>query len=235
MTVDRSPSTTLDEVSTGRRIRILAGVLAVTAVVIVPAGVLWPETSTGNETYAYSDIEPVRQLWWWLLLGLATIAPINVIAQSIVTMVLVRWRGSTWATWGAVLMWVGIVMQGAGVAFMAGAYFFPTSPDVDRSAGTAVIGGAAEDQGHLFAVLVVGALTVIVGTVLQAVGLLRARVVPIWVPIGTLFAVITFIVPGNGLAGLITSIPMAVGAIGLAFYVWRAVDRSLEAPRSGPA
>lgn len=214
----------MEVASTVRRIRILAVALAVTAVVVVPAGMLWPEPSTGNETYAYADIEPIRQLWWGLLLGLAAMATINVIAQAIVTMVLVRQRGSVWATWGAALMALGIAMQSVGVAFLAGAYFFPTSPDVDRSAGTAVIKGIAEDQAHLFSVLIAGALIVIVGTVLQAVGLIRAQVVPIWVPIATLFAVITFMVPGNGLVGLVTSIPMAAGAIGLAVYVWGSTD-----------
>ena len=224
MSHDGTPAMAQRDVSTRQRIRVLAVVLAVTAVAVVPAGMLWPEPSTGDETYAYVDIEPVRQLWWGLLLGLATVAAISVITQAIATMVLVRHRGSSWATWGAALMWLGIVMQSVGAAFMAGAYYFPTSPDVDRSAGTAVITGIAEDQAHLFAVLIAGALTVIVGTVLQAVGLFRARVVAVWVPLATLFAVITFIVPGNGLAGLITSLPMAAGAVALAVYVWRAVD-----------
>jgi hypothetical protein len=224
MSDDHATSKAQVDVSTVRRIRILAVVLGVTALATVPGGLLWPEPSTGNETYAYADIEPIRQMWWWVLLGLATIAPINVVAQAIATMVLVRQRGSAWATWGAALMWLGITMQGAGVAFLAGAYFFPTSRDVDRSAGTAVFDGIAEDQAHLFAVLIAGALTAVVGAVLQAVGLIRARVVPIWVPIATLFAVLTFIVPGNGWAGLITSIPMTAGAVGLAFYAWRTTD-----------
>lgn len=209
--------------ATAHRIRILAVVLGVTAVVIVPAGLWWPETSTGEETYAYGDIEPIRQLWWGLLLGLAVVAAINVPAQAVITMVLVRHRGSVWATVGAVLMWWGIAMQSVGVAFLAGAYYFPTSPEVDRAVGTAVFKAIAEDQSHLFVVMIVGALCVIVGTVLQAVGLLRARVVPLWVPMATLFAVVTFLVPGDGVVGLVTSIPMAAGAVGLAYYAWRAV------------
>lgn len=206
------------------RIRLLAAVLGVTAVAIVPAGLWWPETSTGEETYAYGDIEPIRQLWWGLLLGMAVVAAINVSAQAVITMVLVRQRGSAWATVGAALMWSGIAAQSVGVAFLAGAYYFPTSPDVDRAAGTAVVQAIAEDQAHLFGAMIVGALSVMVGTVLQAVGLLRSRVVPPWVPVATLFAVITFLVPGDGVIGLVTSMPMAVGAVALAYYAWRAVD-----------
>ncbi len=215
--------TARNDLATRGRIRIVAVVLAVTAVATVPGGLLWPTTSTGGETYAYADVEPIRELWWGLLLGLAVVGAINVSAQAVVAMVLVRRRGATWVTWGAALMWSGVATQGAGVAFLAGAYYFPTSPDVDRAAGTAVIQAIAEDQVHLFAVLVVGALTVIIGTVLQAVGLLRAHVVPAWVPIATLFAVVTFLVPGDGVVGLVTSIPMAAAAVGLAFYAWREV------------
>lgn len=206
------------------RIRLLAAVLGVTAVAVVPAGLWWPETSTGEETYAYGDIEPIRQLWWGLLLGMAVVAAINVSAQAVITMVLVRHRGSAWATVGAALMWSGIAAQSVGVAFLAGAYYFPTSPDVDRAAGTAVVQAIAQDQAHLFGAMIVGALSVMVGTVLQAVGLLRSRVVPTWVPVATLFAVITFLVPGDGVIGLVTSTPMAVGAVALAYYAWRAVD-----------
>ena len=67
-----------------------------------------------------------------------------------------------------------------------------------------------------------GAVLVLVGAVLQCVGLFRSRAVPKWVPVLLLFVVITFVVPGSGLAGLLTSIPMAAGAIGLGYHAWRA-------------
>ena len=46
---------------------------------------------------------------------------------------------------------------------------------------------------------------------------------PVWVPIALLFTVLTFVVPGNGALGLATSIPMAAGAIGLGYYLWRSI------------
>ena len=48
---------------------------------------------------------------------------------------------------------------------------------------------------------------------LQCIGLFRAKVVPVWVPIALLFTVITFLVPGSGALGLVTSLPMTAGAI----------------------
>jgi hypothetical protein len=57
--------------------------------------------------------------------------------------------------------------------------------------------------------------------VLQCIGLFRAQVVPVWVPIALLFTVVTFLVPGSGALGLVTSLPMTAGAIGLAYFTWR--------------
>ena len=68
-----SPPSRVTGDATRTRIRILSVVLTVTAVLTIPGGLLWPETSTGNETYAYRDIEPIRQQWWGLLLGLAVV------------------------------------------------------------------------------------------------------------------------------------------------------------------
>ncbi|TXL58046.1 hypothetical protein [Aeromicrobium terrae] len=214
----------MTDASTVVRVRLLAVVLAVTAIATVPGGVLWPDTSTGEESYAFSDVEPIRQTWFAVLLAIAVVAAVNVPAQALVTVLLVRARGAAWATWGAALMWVGIALQAAGAAFLAGAYYFPTDPSVPRSAGEAVFSAAADDQGHLYGVLVAGALTVVVGTVLQVVGLFRARVVRVWVPLALLFSVLTFLVPGNGVVGLVTSLPMAAGSVALAWCAWRMVD-----------
>ena len=210
--------------STAVRITILAVVLGTTAAAAAVAGVFWPEPEGGGETYSYADIAPDRGLWWGLLGGLAVVAVVNVTLQAVATMFLVRGRGSGWATVGGSLMWLGIGAQATGVAGWASAYFYPTDPSLEKSVGSAVIEAANDDEGHLFAFLISGALLVTLGTVLQCVGLFRAHVVPVWVPIALLFTLLTFIVPGNGALGLITSVPMAAGAIGLGYYAWRSVS-----------
>jgi hypothetical protein len=210
--------------STVGRVKLLAVVLGTTAVAAAVGGVFWPEAQGGGETYSYADIASDRGLWWGLLGGLAVMGVINVPLQAIATMILVRARGSVWATVGACLMWVGIGLQATGVAGWASAYFYPTDPSLEKSVGSAVIEAANNDQAHLFAFLIPGALMVVVGTVLQCVGLFRAGVVPVWVPIALLFTVLTFVVPGNGALGLVTSIPMAAGAIGLGYFAVRSVS-----------
>ena len=220
---DRTPVGAIDR-STTVRITILAIVLGTTAIAAAVAGVFWPEPDGGGETYSYADIAPDRGLWWGLLGGLAVLAVVNVTLQAVATMFLVRGRGSAWATVGGSLMWLGIAAQAVGVAGWASAYFYPTDPALEKSVGSAVIEAANDDEAHLFAFLVSGALLVTLGTVLQCVGLFRAHVVPVWVPIALLFTLLTFIVPGNGALGLITSIPMAAGAIGLGYHAWRSAS-----------
>jgi hypothetical protein len=209
--------------STVARVTLLALALGATAVAAAVGGVFWPEPEGGGETYAYADIAPERGLWWGLLGGLAVVGVINVPLQAIATMILVRARGSVWATVGGSLMWVGVALQATGVAGWASAYFYATDPSLEQGVGSAVIEAANNDQGHLFAFLIPGALLVVLGTVLQCVGLFRAHVVPVWVPIALLFTIITFIVPGSGALGLVTSIPMAAGAIGLGYFAQRSV------------
>jgi hypothetical protein len=209
--------------STVVRVRLLAVVLGATAIAAAVGGLFWPEPAGGGETYTYADIAPDRDLWWGLLGALAAAAVVNVPLQAIATMILVRARGSVWATVGGSLMWVGVGLQAVGVAGWASAYFYPTDPAVDRTVGSAVVEAANNDQGHLFALLIPGALLVVVGTVLQCVGLFRAHVVPAWVPVAALFTVLTFVIPGNGLAGLVTAVPMAAAAIGLGYFAVRRV------------
>ena len=211
------------ETATRTRMGLLAIVLGVTAIVAVPAGVLWPEPAAGSGTYAYADILAKREMWWGLLVFLAVLQVGNVPLQALATMSLVRRRGGTWATIGGALMWLGCSLQACGIALWASAYYFPTDPSVGRAAGTAMFDVVNNDIAHIFAVMIPGAMLVILGTVLQAVALLRAKVVPVWVPILTLFSVATLVVPGNGFAGMITSVPMAAGAVAVGYYAWRRV------------
>ncbi|MCR3750523.1 hypothetical protein [Lentzea californiensis] len=222
MSVDITAARDTAASSTRGRVAVLAVVLGVTSVAAVAGGLLWPEPSGGGETYSYADIVAGRDLWWGLLTGLAAMLVLNIPLQALATMFLVRRRGSDWATWGAALMWIGTGLQGAGGAGWAAAYFFPTDPAVGAAAGEAVIQAANNDTAHLFAMMIPGAVLVLLGTVLQCVGLFRSHAVPKWVPICLLFVAVTFVVPGNGLAGLLTSIPMAAGAIGLGYHAWRA-------------
>jgi len=219
-TAERVSSTHTDPATAGR-IKIMAAALVVTSLAAIAVGLLWLEPAGGGETYSYADIAGDRDQWWAVLNLGAVNGIVNVALLALATLVLVRGRGSAWATWGAVAMWLGIALQAAGVAGWASAYYYATDPEVSAATGRAVIEAANNDQAHLFALMIPGAGLALIGTILQCVGLFRAHVVPTWVPVGLLFTVLTFVIPGSGLAGLITSIPMTAGAIGLAYFVVR--------------
>lgn len=108
-------------------------------------------------------------------------------------------------------------LYAVGVAGWAAAYYFATAPGVDPS----VIERVNDDSAHVFGVMIPGALLVAVGTVIQAVGLWRSGAVPRWIPLLWLTIVATFVVPGNGIAGLITAVPMTAASLGTAYYGWR--------------
>lgn len=206
---------------TRRRIGLVGLILAITSVAALPGGLLWPSPADGGETYAYSDIFPVRDRWWGLLVFLSANLILNVLAQAIATIVLVRRRGAAWATIGGLVMWVGTALYAVGVGGWAAIYYFATDPAVGAAAGTAVMESTADDMAHLFGPIISGSLLVAIGTVIQVVGLWRSKAVPRWIPLLWLMIVPTFIIPGNGAAGLITAVPMTAAAIGTGYYAWR--------------
>jgi len=203
--------------TTRRRVGLVALALSVTALAALPGGLLWPEPSGGGETYTYADIQPQRALWWGLLVALAVNLVINVPAQALLTVLLVRARGAAWATVGGALMWIGTALYAVGGAGWAAAYYFGTASGVDP----AVMDRINADTAHIFGVMIPGALLVALGTVVQAVGLWRSGAVPRWIPILWLTIVATFVVPGNGIAGLLTAVPMTAASLGTAYYAYR--------------
>lgn len=211
------------DAATRSRAALLAVVLGVTSILLVPAGLFWPEPSGGGHTYLFSDIAGQRDLWWALLTATGVGAMVSVTLQALATMLLVRRRGSVLATVGGAFMWLGVTVQGVAVAGWAVAYFFPTDPSLGGS-GQAVFAVVNDDIAHIFALMIPGAALALFGQVLQAVALFRARVVPVWVPWVLLAIVPRFVLDGNGLLGLVTEVPLAAAAVGLGFYAWRRVS-----------
>jgi hypothetical protein len=206
---------------TRRRVGFVGLVLAITSVIAIPGGLLWPAPAGGGETYTFGDIQPLRDRWWILLVFLAANLILNVPAQALATVILVRRRGAAWATAGGAVMWIGTALYAVGVGGWAAAYYFATDPAVGPTAGTAVMDAIGDDMPHLLGGLIVGSLLVAVGTVIQAIGLWRSQAVPRWIPLLWLTIIATFVVPGGGAAGLITAVPMTAASIGTAYYAWR--------------
>jgi hypothetical protein len=203
------------------RVGFVGLVLAITSVIALPAGLLWPAPAGGGDTYAFTDIQPLRDRWWGLLVFLSANLILNVPAQALATVILVRRRGAAWATIGGAVMWIGTALYAVGVGGWAAVYYFATDPAVGQAAGSAVMDATADDMAHLLGALIVGSLLVAVGTVIQVVGLWRSHAVPRWIPLLWLTIIPTFVIPGNGALGLITAVPMVAASIGTGYYAWR--------------
>lgn len=220
LVTDRTTSATAELVTPGR-VKVLATLLVLTALPASFLGVLWKGPEETNGLYTFAEISPDRDLWWALVTAVGVLLAISVPIQALLTMLLTTARGSTWSTVGGVLMWIGAGLQAAGLGGWASAYFFPTDPDVGASAGAAVIEAANADEAHLLGLVPAGMALVVLGTILQSVGLFRAKSVPVWVPIAMLSVVLMFVVPGFGAQSLIGSIPMAVATISIAVLAVR--------------
>jgi len=221
-----SVSTPSADLVTPGRVKVLATVLVLTALPASFVGLLWKGPEETNGLYTFAEISPDRDLWWALVTAVGVLLAISVPIQALLTMLLTTARGSTWATVGGVLMWIGAGLQAAGLGGWASAYFFPTDPDVGSAAGTAVIEAANADEAHLLGLVPIGMALVVLGTIAQSVGLFRARSVPVWVPVAMLSVVLMFIVPGFGAQSLIGSVPMAFATISIAVFAVRRTQLS---------
>jgi hypothetical protein len=48
-----------------------------------------------------------------------------------------------------------------------------------------------------------------------------SKAVPTWLPILSVSILVTYVVPGSHLIGLVTQLPLAATCLGLAHYAWR--------------
>jgi hypothetical protein len=221
----QAPARGSSDGATRSRITAVCVVLAVTGIGAIPIGLLWPGGSDSGTVLTVDDVSSYRQTWWVLIMSGAVLTSLNVPAQAVAVLTLVRERGAGGATWGAGLMWVGAVLEAVGLAGFAAAYFYPSDPSVPHGAGAAVFGSIAQDHAHLLAIQLPGHLMSTIGIVVQAIALLRSRTVPRWVAIISLSILVTYVIPGSHLIGLVTQLPLAATCLALSYYARRRVSR----------
>ena len=97
-------------------------------------------------------------------------------------------------------------------------YFFATGPELPRDTATTFF-AAIGDSLQLFAVALPSAVLTALGFVLQGVGMIRARTLPLWVPVLSLVGAASLVLPANGWAGLGVGVPTAVASCAIAWFV----------------
>ena len=119
------------------------------------------------------------------------------------------------------MMWLGTALYAVGVSGMATAFYVVTDPVLDDAVSTALLAGLNSDP-QTYAVAIAGSVLVALGTTAQAVGLLRARTVPRWVPWMSLAIWASYLVPTNaGVIGLLVEVPVTVAALSIAWFLAR--------------
>jgi hypothetical protein len=200
------------------RLAVVATLIAATAVFQVIGCLLW--TAPAGDWYGYTDIAPVRDSFFLDVTLLAATAALGVSLQAVAVMSLVRHRGALWVTVGAFLAWTGSSFLAATLGGWAMTYYVATDPGLDRGAATALLDRLASD-GHLFAFGQPGSLMVTIGGILAAVGLIRSRAVPLWLPIVWLLTAPGTFLPSWGPLSLIAGVPSAIVGIAIGWYAYR--------------
>jgi MFS family permease len=156
----------------------------------------------------------------WLLAGLLSAATAFLLPPAMVVVpAIVRGRGHRLATTGALLTGIGAVAAAVHAAGYFGSYGIYASSGADRSAVRAMESGS---EGYpFFTVFIVLFMAgMLLGPLLLGIGLRRARLVPVWVPV----AALVFAAAGGTsgawpgvigvLAAVATFVPVAMALVG---------------------
>ena len=186
MTTRHSPTTASDfapsTVPSGPRTALVASALAVSAAAVASV-LLWHPWPI-RDRFGYGDIAPIRDGMWTGIVIDATAFAVLGVALSLVVCMLARSRGAVWATVGAVVTSLG------GIAFAMGAYGFASlawyatdTTAIPVESGTEFLKYAVDNPQHGMVLQMAGFLLFTLGSIALFIALIRARTVPVWLPI----------------------------------------------------
>ncbi len=186
MTTRHSPTTALDfapsTVPSGSRTTLVATALAVGAAAVASV-LLWHPWPV-RDRFGYGDIAPIRDGMWTGIVIDALAFGVLGIALSLVVCMLARSRGAVWATVGAVVTSLG------GIAFAMGAFAFGSlawyatdTTAIPVETGTEFLKYAVDNPQHGMVLQMAGFLLFTLGSIALFIALIRARTVPVWLPI----------------------------------------------------
>lgn len=186
MTTRHSPTTTSDfapsTTPSGSRTALVASALAVSAAAVASV-LLWHPWPVRNR-FGYGDIAPIRDgMWTGIVIDALAFAVLGV-ALSLAVCMLARSRGAVWATVGAVVTSLG------GIAFAMGAFGFASlawyatdTTAIPAETGTEFLKYAVDNPQHGMVLQMAGFLLFTLGSIVLFIALIRARSVPLWLPV----------------------------------------------------
>jgi len=158
---------------------------------------------------------------------------IMTISLAIATCVLVQKRGSVWATVGAASTLLGGLLFGAGVAAEGAAMGYAGDPAaLSPQAGQALLTYINHHPQFYVASIAPGYMLSTLGAVVISVALIRARSVPLWIPLALLVGTAAdFAAPIQ--FGWIAAVPLVLAFVGMGWFVWVGAGESDFACRAG--
>ena len=179
------------------RTTLVAAALAVSAAAVASV-LLWHPWPV-RDRFGYGDIAPIRDAMWGAIVIDALAFAVVGLCLSIVVCGLARTRGAVWATVGAGVTTIGGIALAMGEFGFAALSWYATDTDaVSVAEGTKLLDYFVDHPEHGMVVQMAGFLLFTVGSILLLVALMRARSVPLWLPIACLVLIVAQFTPAPG-------------------------------------
>jgi hypothetical protein len=174
----------------------------------------------------------MHHAWWaWHMFG-GLANTLMTVSLAIAVCVLVQKRGAMWANAGAVMTLLGGLLFGAGVAAEGASMGYAGDPAaLSRRSGQMLLTYMNHHPQMYVAPILPGLILSTVGPVLMCIALIRARSIPVWIPLALLVGTAwDFAAPIQ--AGWIAAVPTIAAAIGISWFLWRSADERQSASSS---
>jgi hypothetical protein len=152
----------------------------------VASVLLWHPWPT-RDRFGYGDIAPIRDAMWQAIVIDAIAFAVVGFTFSVVVCCLARSRGAVWAVVGAAVTTLGGIALAMGEFGFAALTWYATDTDaISAEAGSQLLDFTVDHPEHGMVIQMAGFGLFVLGSILLLVALLRARTVPMWLPIASL-------------------------------------------------
>ncbi len=209
------------------RVAIVAVAVAVGAIAKV-AFLYWHAPYDKSEVVPYDTFLGIRDGWYVSHYFGGTAMGLGFIGLALAACLLVRRTGSTLTTIGATLTGLGGLLIAPGLAGEGVAYSYASDTSAVPSAqGEVLLRYMFEHPDRTLVLLLAGVALITVGGMFLGLGLIRARVVPLWVQIALMVGTLLFAVTPHAITWW-ASLPGTVAAIAIGWYAWRSAREATD-------
>ena len=201
------------------RSRIVAAALAVLA--LVAGGTMLARPIAADDWHDYAVFAAEREATWAFSLVVGSATGAAFLTLGLAACLLVRGRGSTLATAGAVLTGLGGLGFAAGFFASGALHWYATADAVPEPAGRALMEYADQSPLHVFGPQMAGFMLAVLGCFLVAAALWRSRAVPRWIPVVLPVTFVLMMLAGTGVVYDVAFALFMASFVIVAWQVWR--------------